>query len=83
MKRRIIAIALTLCMLLSVMPMSALAATSYDLYINNFRFSSTNLTYTSGNGSATYNPGSNTLTIKNLSLSTGGANTNIESGLPG
>ncbi|MDD6312590.1 MAG: hypothetical protein PUB08_03870, partial [Firmicutes bacterium] len=70
-------------MLLSVMPMSALAATSYDLYINNFRFSSTNLTYTSGSGSATYNPGSNTLTIKNLSLSTGGANTIIESGIPG
>ena len=83
MKRRILAIALTLCMLFSLLPMSALAATSYELYINNFQFSSTNLTYTSGSGSATYNPGTKTLTIKNLSLSTGGANTIIQSGISG
>ncbi|MGM9553403.1 MAG: hypothetical protein ACI3V2_03790, partial [Faecousia sp.] len=84
MKRRILAIALTLCMLLSLLPASASAAeTNYDLYINNFRFSSSNLTYTSGSGSATYNPSANTLTIKNLSLSTGGANTIIESKISG
>ena len=83
MKRRILSIALTLCMLLSLMPVSALAAETYQLYINNFQFSSTNLTYTSGSGSATYNPGTKTLTIKNLSLSTGGVNTIIESGISG
>ena len=83
MKRRILAIALTLCMLFSLLPMSALAAETYQLYINNFQFSSTNLTYTSGSGSATYNPSSKTLTIKNLSLSTGAVNTIIESGISG
>ena len=83
MKRRILAIALTLCMLFSLLPASALAAETYHLYINNFQFSSTNLTYTSGSGSATYDPGTKTLTIKNLSLSTGGANTIIQSGISG
>ena len=84
MKKRIFSIVLVICMLLSLLPASALAAeTNYDLYINNFRFSSTNLTYTSGSGSATYDPGTKTLTIKNLSLSTGGANTIIQSGISG
>lgn len=83
MKQRILSIALILCMLLSLVPVSVFAATNYELYINNFQFSSTNLTYTSGNGSATYDPNSKTLTIKNLSLSTGGANTIIQSGISG
>ena len=83
MKQRILSIALILCMLLSLVPVSVFAATNYELYINNFQFSSTNLTYTSGSGSATYDPGTNTLTIKNLSLSTGGANTIIQSGISG
>ena len=83
MKKRIFSIALILCMLLSLLPANALAAETYELYINNFRFSSSNLTYTSGSGSATYDPGSKTLTIKNLSLSTGGANTIIQSGISG
>ena len=83
MKKRIFSIALILCMLLSLLPANALAAETYHLYINNFQFSSSNLTYTSGSGSATYNPGTKTLTIKNLSLSTGGANTIIQSGISG
>ena len=83
MKKRIFSIALILCMLLSLLPANALAAETYHLYINNFQFSSSNLTYTSGSGSATYNPSSKTLTIKNLSLSTGAVNTIIESGISG
>ena len=83
MKKRIFSIVLVICMLFSLLPVSASAAEDYELYINNFRFSSTNLTYTSGSGSATYNPGTKTLTIKNLSLSTGGANTIIQSGISG
>ena len=83
MKKRIFSIALILCMLLSLLPASALAAEDYELYINRFRFSSSNLTYTSGSGSATYDPGTKTLTIKNLSLSTGGANTIIQSRISG
>ena len=83
MKKRIFSIVLVICMLLSLLPASALAAEDYELYINRFRFSSSNLTYTSGSGSATYDPGTKTLTIKNLSLSTGGANTIIQSGISG
>ena len=83
MKKRIFSIALILCMLLSLLPANALAAETYHLYINNFQFSSSNLTYTSGSGSATYNPSSKTLTIKNLTLSTGAVNTIIESGISG
>ncbi len=83
MKKRIFSIVLVICMLFSLLPASALAAETYHLYINNFQFSSTNLTYTSGSGSATYDPGTKTLTIKNLSLSTGGVNTIIESKISG
>ena len=83
MKRRILSIALTLCMLLSLVPVSVFAAETYDLYIGNFQFSSDKPTYTNGSGSATYDPDSKTLTIKNLSLSTGGANTIIQSGISG
>ena len=83
MKRRILSIALTLCMVLSLVPTTVFAAETYSLYIGSFQFSSTNLTYTSGSGSATYDPGSNTLTVKNLSLSTEGSNTIIQSGIPG
>ena len=83
MKKRIFSIVLVICMLFSLLPVSALAAETYHLYINNFQFSSTNLTYTSGSGSATYDPGTKTLTIKNLSLSTGGVNTIIESKISG
>ena len=83
MKKRILSLFIILCLLLSVLPTAVFAATEYDLYINEFQFTSTNLTYTSGSGSATYNPGTKTLTIKNLSLSTGGANTIIQSGISG
>ena len=83
MEKRILSLFIILCLLLSVLPTAVFAATEYDLYINEFQFTSTNLTYTSGSGSATYNPGTKTLTIKNLSLSTGGANTIIQSGISG
>ena len=83
MKKRILSLFIILCLLLSVLPTAVFAATEYDLYINEFQFTSTNLTYTGEVGSATYNPGTKTLTIKNLSLSTGGANTIIQSGISG
>ena len=66
MKKRILSLFIILCLLLSVLPTAVFAATEYDLYINEFQFTSTNLTYTGEVGSATYNPGTKTLTIKNL-----------------
>ena len=39
MKKRIFSIVLVICMLLSLLPASALAAEDYELYINKFRFS--------------------------------------------
>ena len=41
MKKRLLSILLTLCLLLSLLPANALAAEPYELYINNFQFSST------------------------------------------
>ena len=83
MKRRILSIALTLCMVLSLVPTTVFAAETYDLYINNFQFSSNNLTYTSGSGSATYDPNSRTLTLNDLTISTQNVNTLIYSMISG
>lgn len=46
MKKRLISILLILCMVLSVLPMAAFAVDYYDLYIDDFQFSSNSLTYT-------------------------------------
>ena len=74
MKKRIVSILIVLCLLLSCLPMSAAATEEYELYINDFQFDSDNLTYNGEKGSATYDPGSKTLTLDNLTVSTHYAN---------
>ena len=74
MKKRIISLLLSLALILSLLPMSVFAATDYNLYINDFQFASDALTYTGEKGTATYDPGSKTLTLDNLTVSTHYAN---------
>lgn len=74
MKKRIVSILIVLCLLLSCLPMSAAATEEYELYINDFQFDSDNLTYKGEKGTATYDPGSKTLTLDNLTVSTHYAN---------
>ena len=74
MKKRLASILLIACLLLSLLPMNVFAATGYELYINDFRFDSDNLIYSGEKGTATYDPGSKTLTLDNLTVSTHYAN---------
>ncbi len=83
MKKRLISILLILCMVLSVLPMAAFAVDYYDLYIDDFQFSSNSLTYTGQSGSAVYDPGSKTLTLKSLRVKMNEYNTVIYSKIDG
>ena len=83
MKKRILSLFIILCLLLSVLPTAVFAATEYELYINEFQFTSTNLTYTGESGSAVYSPQSNTLSLNSLTISTSRTNALIYSNIPG
>ena len=79
MKKRITCLIMVLCLLISVLPVSASAATAYELYINDFQFTSDQKTYSTGGGTATYQPDTKTLTIRNMNLTSGMANAVIYS----
>ena len=83
MKKRLASILLIACLLLSLLPMNAFAATEYELYINEFQFTSTNLTYTGETGSAVYSPQAKTLSLNNLTIRTSRTNALIYSNIPG
>ena len=83
MKKRILSLFIILCLLLSVLPTAVFAATEYELYINEFQFTSTNLTYTGETGSAVYSPQTKTLSLNSLTISTSRTNALIYSNIPG
>ena len=83
MEKRILSLFIILCLLLSVLPTAVFAATEYDLYINEFQFTSTNLTYTGEVGSAVYSPQTKTLSLNSLTVSTSRTNALIYSNIPG
>ena len=83
MKKRVLSLFIILCLLLSVLPTAVFAATEYDLYINEFQFTSTNLTYTGEVGSAVYSPQTKTLSLNSLIISTSRTNALIYSNIPG
>ena len=83
MKKRVLSLFIILCLLLSVLPTAVFAATEYDLYINEFQFTSTNLTYTGEVGSAVYSPQTKTLSLNSLTISTSRTNALIYSNIPG
>ena len=83
MKKRFLGILLSLCMVLSLMPMDVFAAETYGLYINDFQFDSDHLTYTGETGTAVYDPGTNILTLNNLTVTTKNFNTLIHSDISG
>ena len=83
MKKRLASIFLIACLLLSLLPASVFAATEYELYINEFQFTSTNLTYTGEAGSAVYSPQTKTLSLNSLTISTSRTNALIYSNIPG
>ena len=67
--RKLMGFAAALAFAMVMLPASAFADTSYyDLYVNGEQFTSDNLTIECGEGTATYNPATQTLTLNNASV---------------
>lgn len=67
--RKLMGFAAALAFAMVMLPASAFADTSYyDLYVNGEQFTSDNLTIECGEGTATYDPATQTLTLNNASV---------------
>ena len=69
MKKRILSIAVCLCMVISLLPVTALAVDSYDIYVVGVQITSANASDITGNGNVSYDVDSNTLTLNNATIS--------------
>ena len=84
--RKIMGFAAALAFAMVMLPSSAFADTSqYDLFVNGEQFTSDNLTIECGEGTATYDPATQTLTLNNASITNvvdyGGINSKLTSNL--
>lgn len=67
--RKLMGLTAALAFAMVMLPASAFADTSYyDLYVNGERFTSDNLTIECGEGTATYDPATQTLALNNASI---------------
>lgn len=80
--RKLIGFALALAFAMAMLPAMAFADTSYyDLYVNGERFTSDNLAIECGEGTATYDLATQTLTLDNASITNALGSGGIYSGL--
>lgn len=80
--RKLIGFASALAFAMAMLPAMAFADTSYyDLYVNGERFTSDNLAVECGEGTATYDPAAQTLTLDNASITNALGSGGIYSGL--
>ena len=80
--RKLIGFALALAFAMAMLPTMAFAdASYYDLYVNGERFTSDNLAIECGEGTATYDPAAQTLTLDNASITNALGSGGIYSGL--
>lgn len=80
--RKLIGFASALAFVIAMLPAMAFADTSYyDLYVNGERFTSDNLAIECGEGTATYDPATQTLTLDNASITNALGSGGIYSGL--
>ena len=80
--RKLAGFALALAFTMAILPAMAFADTSYyDLYVNGERFTSDNLAIECGEGTATYDPATQTLTLDNASITNALGSGGIYSGL--
>ena len=59
-------------MVVGLLPTVAFAAENYDLYVNGEQFTSEKLSITCGEGTASYDPNTKTLTLNNATITNGG-----------
>jgi hypothetical protein len=79
MKKRILSLALTICMVLTLMPTIALAA-DYDIWVGGVRVTDINKSDVLGDGGSVQFNGSDTLTLNNATIIGADATVNGQSG---
>ena len=68
MKKKLLAIFICLVMIAGLLPSVAFAAENYDLYVDGERFTSEKLSIACGEGTASYDPNTKTLTLHNATI---------------
>ena len=72
MKKKLFAILLGIVMIAGLLPTIAFAAENYNLYVNGEQFTSEKLSIACGEGTASYDPNTKTLTLNNATITNGG-----------
>ena len=72
MKKKLFAILLSIVMVAGLLPTVAFATENYDLYVNGEQFTSEKLSIACGEGTASYDPNTKTLTLNNAAITNGG-----------
>ena len=72
MKKKLFAILLSIVMVAGLLPTVAFAAENYNLYVNGEEFTSDKLSIACGEGTASYDPNTKTLTLNNATITNGG-----------
>lgn len=72
MKKKLLAIFICLVMVAGLLPTVAFAAENYDLYVNGEQFTSEKRSIACGEGTASYDPNTKTLTLNNATITNGG-----------
>ena len=72
MKKKLFAILLGIVMIAGLLPTIAFAAENYNLYVNGEQFTSEKLSIACGEGTASYDPNTKTLTLNNAAITNGG-----------
>lgn len=68
MKKKLLAILICLVMVVGLLPTVAFAAENYNLYVDGEQFTSEKLSIACGEGTATYDPDTATLTLHNATI---------------
>ena len=72
MKKKLFAILLSIVMVAGLIPTVAFATENYNLYVNGEQFTSEKLSIACGEGTASYDPNTKTLTLNNAAITNGG-----------
>ena len=72
MKKKLFAILLSIVMVAGLLPTVAFAAENYNLYVSGEQFTSEKLSIACGEGTASYDPNTKTLTLNNAAITNGG-----------
>ena len=72
MKKKLFAILLSIVMVAVLLPTVAFATENYNLYVNGEEFTSDKLSIACGEGTASYDPNTKTLTLNNATITNGG-----------